>query len=201
MPHALLFVPDWQVPLLSQQPLAQLLGLHVLWHLPLTQICPVIQVTQVPPPLPHTPLLVPDWQVPLASQQPAQLVGPQMTHAPATQIWLAEQQVPLQHAWPLGQQVVPQQNWFELQQVPLQLVWPEGQTHRLLVQVPEQHWDPWTQWLPRPRHFVFARAGSASLRPRSPPTTEAAKVLRARRREVGAARALVNSSKREEFML
>jgi hypothetical protein len=109
----------WQVPLASQQPLAQLAGVHTqLWSGP--HSVPGGHATQVTPLSPHAVLAVPAWQVPLASQQPfGQLAGVQ-THEP---FW---------HSWPAGHAthvmpLVPQCWSLLVWQVPLASQQPFGQ--------------------------------------------------------------------------
>ncbi len=51
MPQSALDVPVWQLPLPSQQPLAQLVASHL--HTPLAHSCPVGQTTQAPPSAPQ----------------------------------------------------------------------------------------------------------------------------------------------------
>ncbi len=94
-------------------------------------------------------------------------------------------------------------------QVPLQQVWPEGQGQPLLQVGRAGHvvhfpfgaqYKPLQQLLfvsqPKPArwHLGMAKTLPMPLRPRMPPTVVAAIVLRAWRREVEVARALVRSS-------
>jgi hypothetical protein len=84
----------WQVPLLSQQPLGQLVASQT--HLPPTQRWPLGQVTHAPPLVPQNWLDVPGWQIVPMQQPLGQLVAVQT-------------QVPFTHAWPAAQatQVAP----------------------------------------------------------------------------------------------
>jgi hypothetical protein len=72
VPHADVLVPDSHLPALSQQPVGQLVELHVApWHEPVTHVSPTGHTEQDAPPVPHAPLTVPGWQVPSRrSQQP-----------------------------------------------------------------------------------------------------------------------------------
>src|SRR5258708_14159527 len=64
-------------------------------------------------------------------------------------------------------------------------------------QKPEQHWKLVSQPVPLRWHLGLAKAVPMPARPRVLPRVVAAMVLRAWRREVEVARALVSSSKRE----
>ena len=89
LPQALALF-TWQFPLLSQQPLGQVVVLHVLWHVPFEQVCPE---EQGPPVFPQTHL------------PPTQLsvrVGSQITQA-APPVPQAEVVVAVTHTLPLQQ--------------------------------------------------------------------------------------------------
>jgi hypothetical protein len=61
LPHAALALPGWQLPLPSQQPLAQLVASH--WHTPLTHSCPARHAQQAAPSAPQKSLVFPGSQV------------------------------------------------------------------------------------------------------------------------------------------
>lgn len=99
VPQAWVDVPGTQRPVVSQQPLAHVVGLHAgvpppvpppaepppigLVQTPPVQTRPVPQVTHMVPPMPHAPRVVPPWQTPFMSQQPAaQFCGLQPLAAP-----------------------------------------------------------------------------------------------------------------------
>ncbi len=72
VPHAVVLVPDSQLPRLSQHPLAQVVALHVVpRHDPLVHVSPGGQATQLAPPLPQAVVLFPSTQAPTPLQQPA----------------------------------------------------------------------------------------------------------------------------------
>jgi hypothetical protein len=87
-PHAVVLVPDSQIPELSQQPVGQLVGLQVTpWQAPALQVSPGGQGVQASPPLPHEPVLVPDSQIPAVSQHPVGQVA--ALQGMAWQAWVA----------------------------------------------------------------------------------------------------------------
>jgi hypothetical protein len=82
----------WQAPLLSQQPVGQLVAVHL--HVPLTHCCPLAQAAPVLPQT-HVPLLQVSALLPQARQ--ARPFVPQAVGSlvPATQVLLLVQQPPL----------------------------------------------------------------------------------------------------------
>ena len=61
VPHAATALPVWHMSLLSQQPVGQLVALHVAaaWHFLSWQVCGATQAAQLAPPTPHAALAVP----------------------------------------------------------------------------------------------------------------------------------------------
>jgi hypothetical protein len=130
-------------PVLSQQPLGQLVALQT--HAPLTHAWPAAQAVQAAPPVPQV-VALDVWQVPVLSQQP---LGQQvLTPAEVVQIWLVGQQLKLKllsrQVSPLGQQKptteptpIPQV-WLLAQQVPVEVQdWPVGQAAHTAPPAPQ----------------------------------------------------------------
>jgi len=88
VPQALSPVPVTHLPLLSQQPVGQVLESHfavTVSHLLLLQKSPVVHLTQLPPALPQADSWLPATHFPELSQQPVgHVLGLQAT---ATQAW------------------------------------------------------------------------------------------------------------------
>jgi hypothetical protein len=84
VPHWVICVPAWQLPLPSQQPEGQVEALQVV--VTVVQVCVwaeqvlfEAQLEQARPPVPHAAVEVPAWQLPFESQQPVGHVeGPQL---------------------------------------------------------------------------------------------------------------------------
>lgn len=91
LPQAVVVLPGWQVPLLSQQPFGQLLALHA--QEPFAQVWPDAQVTQAAPPVPQC-LLVLVRQVPLLSQQPLGQLVAEHTQVPPAHVCPCAQACP-----------------------------------------------------------------------------------------------------------
>jgi len=75
VPHSVAWVPGWQVPVVSQQPVVQLLALHagggaVQVCVDAAQVDPLAQAAQARPLAPHAAVAVPGWQVSFESQHP-----------------------------------------------------------------------------------------------------------------------------------
>ena len=82
-------LPGWQM-LPAQQPLEQLVAVHVQVLVVLLHVVPLGQLTQVTPPVPQAVFEVPSWQVLFWQQPLGQLVA-------------LHTQLPLEHVVPLGQ--------------------------------------------------------------------------------------------------
>lgn len=79
VPQAVCVLPGWQFPLLSQQPVGHVDGLHVmLTHVWLWHCCPVPQVAQAAPPLPQAPAFVPATHAPPLQHPLGQVVALQV---------------------------------------------------------------------------------------------------------------------------
>jgi hypothetical protein len=91
VPQAVMLVPDWHLPELSQQPILQFAELHeapepellppllpeaAVAHDPRLHVAPELrQFWQAPPPTPHAVSVVPAVQFPISQQPIAQLVA------------------------------------------------------------------------------------------------------------------------------
>jgi hypothetical protein len=87
VPQRVLLVPGWHLPVLSQQPVAQLVGPQLVGTasqvFEALQNCCAVHCTQALPPVPQELCPLPGWQAPAASQQPVtQVVA---SHWTATQ--------------------------------------------------------------------------------------------------------------------
>ena len=100
----------------------------------LVQVSPAMRQAQVPPQTPEQ-----HWALVVQAPPKAVQAGG-VTQAPLTQFWPGPQQMPLQQAWVVGQQVVP----------PGQKAWPLGHWQLALVQT-----VPPVQTLPQPAQFWF----------------------------------------------
>ncbi len=112
LPQALVELPAWQV-LPWQQPLEQVLAEQVegAVHLPLLHDSPLLQATQVLPPVPQAVTSVPALHWPLWQQPVAQLEGVQVTpdlHTPATQDWPLWQGTQVPPALPQADESLPE---------------------------------------------------------------------------------------------
>jgi len=59
VPHACEELPRWQVPVASQQPVAQVVGPQGVTQAPAVQLCPAAQAAQTWPPVPQAASCVP----------------------------------------------------------------------------------------------------------------------------------------------